>query len=318
MEFLSKFPSGVHQLWRYVLGVVLVLLWYMAGQVPYFLLLIMYGVPVNDPNKMKDFSFTQYGIDSNLGFVFMLLMFFIAMAGLYLVVTRLHRRPWKDVITAMPQIRWRRMLEGFIAWMILNLLLEYIVYLLFDTPYTLQFHIGSFILLVIISGLMLPVQTGFEELFFRGYLMQGFGILLNQKWMPALVTSILFGMMHLANPEIKEYGVTPMLLFYISAGFFLAYVAIQDSGLEISIGVHTATNFVGAVLVNYEGSVLQTKALLLTGKSDPWVMLVGFWGMALIYLFWASARYNWPSWRSFFLSPQEGSGNENEKSGLTS
>lgn len=53
-----------------------------------------------------------------------------------------------------------------------------------------------------------------------------------------------------------------MQVYYLGAGLFLALLAIADNGLELSIGIHTATNLFGSIVLKYEGSVLQTETLL--------------------------------------------------------
>ncbi len=300
MPFISRTPDGLHDAWRYIVGILLVFLFYSAGQLPFYVVMKLKGAPVDDPGMMADFSFSDYGIDTNVGFLLLLTMFVFALIGLFVVVVRLHDRSLLSLINPTGKIRYRRIGAGFLFWLLANLVLELISYGLDSENYTFQFHAGPFVVLLLISLVVLPLQTSFEELFFRGYMMQGMAVLASRMWIPALLSSIVFGLMHIANPEIKEYGWQPMLLFYISAGFFLAYVAIQDQGLELSIGLHTATNFFGAVFVNYEGSVLQTDALFLSGKAEAWPMVITFWVMASIFIFWAGRKYQWVSPGTFF------------------
>ncbi len=54
--------------------------------------------------------------------------------------------------------------------------------------------------------LLLPIQTSAEEYLFRGYLMQGIGIISGNRWLPLILTSLAFGLMHYANPEIAKFG----------------------------------------------------------------------------------------------------------------
>ncbi|MCE2789805.1 MAG: CPBP family intramembrane metalloprotease [Saprospiraceae bacterium] len=301
MQFLRRSPSGNHSLVRYVLGILIILTCYMLGQIPLSAVLLMKGAPVSDPGFMQNFQFSDYGIDNNTGFTLLLLMFVAAMLGLWFVVRAVHQRSFKQVMTASVEIRYSRIFLAFGFWLVLNVCLELLAWLGTGGSYSIGFDSASFPLLLLISLVLLPVQTSFEELFFRGYLMHGLAIISSKKWVPVVISSLAFGLMHIANPEIQEYGWLPMLLFYISAGVFLAYLAVQDQGLELSLGVHAATNFFGAVIVNYEGSVLQTDALFLAGKADAWLMLVAFWLMSLIFVSVASKKYQWPSWQSVLI-----------------
>ena len=44
-----------------------------------------------------------------------------------------------------------------------------------------------------IAIIFVPLQTSLEEYVFRGYLMQGIGGIIKNKWIPLLTTSLLFG-----------------------------------------------------------------------------------------------------------------------------
>jgi len=55
----------------------------------------------------------------------------------------------------------------------------------------------SFAILVVIGTILIPIQTSTEEYIFRGYLMQGFANLAKNKWFPLIMTSVIFGAMHI-------------------------------------------------------------------------------------------------------------------------
>ena len=61
-----------------------------------------------------------------------------------------------------------------------------------------------------------------EELMFRGYLMQGFGLAFKNGIAPLIITSVLFGLMHASNPEAKVHGLAIMMPYYMFFGAFLA------------------------------------------------------------------------------------------------
>ena len=212
--------------------------------------------------KTTDFSI--YGIDKNTGFLILLSMFFVAMLGLYLVVTKLHDKKIKDLITPFETIRYRKIFFGFGLWMILSLIAEAISFFIDPANYTFRFSAGTFIPLLLISLILLPVQSSFEELFFRGYIMQGIAYMTKNKWLSILAPSLLFGLMHATNPETIKYGLFTMEIYYISAAVFLALITVMDDGLELALGIHAATNIFGSTLFTYEGSVLQTDSLFVS------------------------------------------------------
>jgi len=126
----------------------------------------------------------------------------------------------------------------------------------------------------LVSLLLIPLQSGTEEIIFRGYLNQGFGHLLKNKWVAFIITSVLFASMHLANPEsvsgAEGGGLNHLLVMsgYFLFGFILCIIVYFEGGLEAVIGVHAANNMFAAIFVNYEGSVLPTPSLFLSKAPE--------------------------------------------------
>ncbi len=135
-----------------------------------------------------------------------------------------------------------------------------------------QFQPVNFFILLLIALLFLPFQTSFEELFFRGYLMQGSTLLFQSKWGALLFTSLLFGAMHLSNPEIDNFGLWVALPQYVFMGLFLGYITLKDNGLELAIGVHAANNIISGITYTSDATALQTHALFkdLNPTSSHW------------------------------------------------
>ena len=122
---------------------------------------------------------------------------------------------------------------------------------------------------------MMPLQTGFEEVFFRAYLMQAVGLTVRNAWLPLVFTSVTFGLMHLANPEVEKLGYM-LLIYYIGTGFFLGITTLMDDGIELALGFHTANNLFTALLV--------------TSGLTLWVsLLICFPLMLYIY----AKKYHW-------------------------
>ncbi|MBS0011764.1 MAG: CPBP family intramembrane metalloprotease, partial [Bacteroidales bacterium] len=124
--------------------------------------------------------------------------------------------------------------------------------------------------LIIIAILLIPLQTTFEELLFRGYLMQGAGAWFKNKWLPLLITSLLFGLMHSFNPEIREFGFWVMIPQYITFGLVFGFVTIVDNGIEIAMGAHAANNIFLSIFITQKSSALQTPALYEQQEVYPW------------------------------------------------
>lgn len=113
-------------------------------------------------------------------------------------------------------------------------------------------------LMVPMALLITPIQTSCEELFFRGYLMQGMALLIHNRLALTLINGILFTIPHLENPEMQRGDL--LALDYLITGMMLAAIAIRDNGLELSLGIHAAHNL-QVLFFNAEDSALPFPAL---------------------------------------------------------
>jgi hypothetical protein len=164
--------------------------------------------------------------------------------------------------------------------------------------FTWNFKPIPFIILVLISFLLFPLQTTFEELLFRGYFMQGLGILVKNRWLPLLLTSAAFGLLHGANPEVEKLGYI-IMVFYIGTGLFFGMVTLLDEGTELALGLHAANNIAAAIFITQNWTVFQTEALLID-NSEPSVGYETFIPVFVLYpimLFIFSKKYHWTNWK---------------------
>jgi hypothetical protein len=170
-------------------------------------------------------------------------------------------------------------------------------YLMHPDDFIVNFKPSSFFILLLISLLFIPLQTGFEELLFRGYLIQGLGVLFRNAWIPLILTSAGFGLLHAFNPEVEKLGPL-ILLYYIGTGFLFGIITLLDEGTELALGMHAANNVAAAVFVTMDWAVFQTDALLVD-RSEPSLgmemMLPVFILYPLVILF-LSRKYGWSNW----------------------
>jgi uncharacterized protein len=302
--FLQQGLLGSNDFWRYVVGVMLVLMGYFLGQIPMTLVMMAKtssdgGIGTADFAAFeKTMDFSIFGIDKNVGLILMLIMFLFAIVALYFVVKNLHQKSFKRLITPYQNIDFGRIGFGFFLWICILILSEMINYFLAPETYHFQLDWSKFLPLVIISFVFLPIQTTFEELFFRGYIMQGIANYHRSKWVAIAVSSLLFGLMHSMNPEVAKYGLLTMQAYYILAAGFLAVITILDDRLELALGVHAATNIGGALLVTYEGSVIQTDSIFSTAEVKPWLMIMSLFMAAIIFIAICTHKYGWQNIKS--------------------
>lgn len=298
--FFEKATSGVMQIAQYLMTIFAVVVAYaILGQMPLMAVLLS-KISSNEDLGMEELGafqskmdFAVFGISQNFGFLLMLMIFMISMAALLLCVKYLHKLPIKNLITPMSKINWGKILFGFGFWLLIAIAMEGVMYFLNPDIYTMNFQPSKWVILFLICLTLLPIQTSFEELFFRGYLMPGIALLAKNKWLPLIISSVLFGLVHGMNPEVEKYGFWTMQFYYISAGLFLGLVAILDDSLELALGIHAATNFFGASLLSFEGSVLQTDTIWKATEINPAHMIVVFYVAAVIFLLVCNRKYGW-------------------------
>lgn len=222
-------------------------------------------------------------------------------AGLFVVLGwtwLIHRQSITSLTTSRKKIDWRRIMFAFGLWGVVTILMTGLDIYLSPEKYELNFNLVKFIPLAIIAILLIPLQTSFEEYLFRAHMMQGLGIWTKTKWIPLVVTSTLFGLMHIANPEVEKLG-HGILTFYIGTGFFLGILTLMDEGLELALGFHAANNLITALLVTADWTAFQTDSIY-KDISEPalgWDVLIPVFVVYPILLFIFSKKYGWINWK---------------------
>ncbi len=196
----------------------------------------------------------------------------------------LHKRPWISLFNTLDRIRWSKFLWAFLVWFGLAGISDLVLCYGLGWEYKFEFEIGNYILLLLISMSLIPVQCLAEELFFRSYLPQGVYNWKVSVWLSVLASCVFFVLMHGANPENEKYGYLVMAIYYFVFSLFLSWLVFRDNGIEQAWGIHTATNFYGATMVGYEGSALQTDALFHIASQDGLTMLGVTLAFILVYI----------------------------------
>ena len=164
-----------------------------------------------------------------------------------------------------------------------------------------NFQTTPFLFLILIAILFIPIQAGLEELIFRGYLMQGFERLLNKRWFPLIMTSLIFAGLHLPNPEIQTFGYG-FIGTYFFFGIIAGIISYLDDGIELVMGLHIANNMITLLFISPNWAVIQTDALY---ASDYQPKLIEFYlNMLLIYGIYFLVlvrKYRWKNWKTRLL-----------------
>ncbi len=298
--FITAPFSGRNSFWRYFTGSVTpFIVSNLIGAIPLMVVMFTYaGGVIPQRGGMPDFE--AMGINLNFGFILTVFPFILAFITLVLLVKPLHERNTVTVINGGRRIRWGRIFISAIVWTILGAL---------GLLYSLKAHPDNFVLnntsssLIVLAALALvtiPFQAGFEELIFRGYLMQGFAVASRNRWLPIVVTSVLFGLMHGLNPEVKEYGFLTMIPQYVFFGLVFAVLTMMDDGIELAIGAHTANNAFLSIFITNKDSALQTPSMYEQLEIHPWMDFRDLVIMSLIFILIMAVIYRWKDMRKLY------------------
>lgn len=282
MNFLEKSHSGKNQWYLYLLTLLIVFTATQIGSIPLAIYMIW-----QDPSIMQTGNISTV-TSTNMGLALMLLSFVVGFFAILLCAKFIHHKNPVDIITGREHIDWKRFFFGFATWGILSIATFAFTFLTGDVQdIVFQFKPSDFFIMLLIALLLFPFQTSFEEIVFRGYLMQGSFLLFKNKWIAVIFTSILFGAMHGANPEVEEFGIWIAMPQYILMGFILGFVAVQDNGMELSLGIHAANNIISAITFTSDASTLQTHALFkdLSPSASAWdIVYIAIAGIIFIWV----------------------------------
>ena len=189
--------------------------------------------------------------------------------------------------------------DKFFPFAFLISLITIPMFIILNIKYSIGYLQNSLLLTaVIVIGVILfqiiKKTNGFES--------KSFNSLRNvcqRNWTPLLITSAIFGLLHIANPEIDKLGYS-LLVYYIGTGLFLGIMTLMDEGTELALGFHAANNLFTALLVTSDWTAFQTHSIL-KDIAEPKLefidMVFPVFIMFPIILFIFSKVYKWNNWK---------------------
>jgi membrane protease YdiL (CAAX protease family) len=300
--FMTAPFRGKNAFWRYFVGVVAPFIAAnVIGALPLAAVILtstLDGSPLPQKGGMPDFE--AMGINLNVSFVLNIIPFLLGLLTIILLVKPLHNRSFQTVVNGGRKTRWGRLFMSALVWIVVSAV--WMIYSLRSDPGNFRINntSTSLIVLAVLALTLIPFQAAFEEILFRGYLMQGFAVLARNRWIPIVVTSLLFGLMHGLNPEVQQYGFFTMMPQYIFFGLVFAVLVMFDDGIEMAIGAHAANNIFLSVLITHDDMALQTPALYEQTEIYPWKEFAGLVVMSVVFLVIMAIIYRWKDIRKLY------------------
>lgn len=262
--FLDQARKGKTSIYRYIVGIFIIYFFiYIVGAVAQFIVAIALGSTV-ELGRFNISSITPLAY-----FVVTMCPAICGIIGVFISVRYVHQRPFKTLITPFNKINVKPILYGFGFFFLLLVVSDFILGGLNSS--NIQFNannISQWLYFLPVILLLIPLQTTSEELTYRGYWMQGTGLLTRNFFILALINGVLFLLPHIVNPEITAGGILAMV-YYVVVGFSLAFITLKSGTLELAIGMHAANNIYESAIIHPQASILQTPSLFTQAAIDP-------------------------------------------------
>lgn len=271
-----------------------------------FILLMIFNFVMSDgvdTNEVINQTISMLGV--NLTFVVLVAPLAFGLILLLFWVKFIQRQSITSLTTSRSKIDWKRVFFSFSLWGSITIVLILALYFAQPENFSWNFKPEKFFIFFILAIILIPMQTSFEEYLFRAHMMQGIGLATNSRIIPLIVTSVLFGLMHLANPEVEKIGYI-IMIYYIGTGFFLGIITLMDEGLELALGFHAANNLVAALLLTADWTAFQTNSIFkdLSEPSTGFDVLTPVFVIYPLLLLLFSKVYKWKNWKNKLIQGQ--------------
>ncbi len=297
IEFLDNAHQGKNKPTNYFLTIVITILGGSLAAIIFliFLMLIYFLIPgINTQYQLNIFETNPL-----VTLIFVGIIYGIYALLFYLCIRFIHKKNFYSLINTGKKLNWKRIFKGAALWTVIVGFFTLLSLIFQGGSLSINFNYTSFFYLVVLSVLVFPLQASFEEIFFRGYLMQGLSLIFKKPVIPLIFTTMIFGSIHFFNGS----SITTSIAIVISAmilGLMLGIIVLGENGLETAMGAHIANNMFVAIVLNSSDSGMGGLPSLITAQStDPYSGIPLLILMALIMLIIIFWNKKWAVYRIF-------------------
>ena len=272
---------GKNNWWRYLITIILSLL--IASVVAGALLgvFIVIGILIFKQSFNVDLIYQL--LEEPTFLIFLVgLSFSISFIFLYLCTRFLHKKEFISLINTKNKVRWNRIAKGAGVWLIIIAAFDLVSYLIDPTGFKISFNFQKFWILAILALIVFPIQASFEEVFFRGYLMQGISLIFKKPIWVLLISALTFSLLHWWNAGTVIMSISIVMSTFI-IGLVLGIIVLADNGIEMAMGVHIINNIYVSVIHSSPESGLGNLPSIFISNADPYTSPI-FLGLAAIIL----------------------------------
>lgn len=279
--FLDNAKRGKNNWWRYLITIILSLL--IASVVAGALLGVFIVIGIFIFKQSFNVNLIYQLLEEPTFLIFLVgLSFSISFIFLYLCTRFLHKKEFISLINTKNKVRWNRIAKGAGAWLIIIAAFDLVSYLIDPTGFKISFNFQKFWILAILALIAFPIQASFEEVFFRGYLMQGISLIFKKPIWVLLISALTFSLLHWWNAGTVIMSISIVMSTFI-IGLVLGIIVLADNGIEMAMGVHIINNIYVSVIHSSPESGLGNLPSIFISNADPYTSPI-FLGLAAIIL----------------------------------
>ena len=253
-----------------------------------------------DTNEVIEQTITKIGVNGT--FVLMIIPLSIGLFVVWFWVKFVQGQAIVSLTTSRSKVDFKRIFFSFFLWASITVIMTFVAYFAAPENFVINFKPEKFFIFLVLALILIPLQTSFEEYLFRGNLMQGLAVVTRSRIVALLIPAVMFGLMHMANPEVGKIGPI-IMVYYIGTGLFLGILTIMDEGLELALGFHAANNLIGALLVTADWTAFQTHSIFkdVSEPSSSFEIIIPIFIIFPLLLFVFSKVYKWNNWKEKLL-----------------
>lgn len=185
-----------------------------------------------------------------------------------LMVSRFfHRRGFVSLI-GPPDLMLRQLIRVVLVLGALVLIVEFVPPDTAFLSYAEMRPLGLWLGLLPLSLLALLIQTGAEELFYRGYVQQQLAARFERPWVWLVLPSLLFAVAH-HSPDLPPVEALHYVIWAFFFGLAAADLTARSGTLGPAIGFHLVNNALAFLLYGEAGGIDSGLALFLFPAEPP-------------------------------------------------
>jgi membrane protease YdiL (CAAX protease family) len=238
--FLKQATTGKNDWWRYALTILATV----AG-----VIIANLGIKQVLPFYKSLFPDNQFGKDLGTS-ILIGVIFLIALVAFIFASKKLHQRSVVSMIHLDKRFNWGLYIKGFLVWG--TLLFSGALMVDFDIlqAFIKNVQLTHFLILFAVGFITIGIQSFFEELVIRGYLLQGMHLKIKNITILIICNSLIFGILHFG------YGIGSFIHSF-TFGIAFALIVIKQHRIEFASGAHNANNLLLSLVFLDIGEAIQ-------------------------------------------------------------